>query len=109
MNNVMLIGRITGDSKNGVFRLAINRGKHKTGKEVTDFIPIFTNREKLEPYLTKGKLIAVSGYLHSYSKDKKTELIVVAQRIEFLEKKKADEPEVIEAEPETEPPQDVPW
>jgi single-stranded DNA-binding protein len=108
MNNVQLIGRITGDSKNGVFRLAINRGKDKTGKEVTDFIPVFTNREKLEPYLTKGKLVAVTGYIHSYQKDKKTELIVVAQKIEFLEKKK-EEPEVIEAEPETEPPQDVPW
>jgi len=106
MNNVQLIGRITGDSKNGVFRLAINK-KGKDGKEVTDFIPVFTNKEKLEPYLTKGKLVAVTGYIHSYQKDKKTEIIVVAQKIEFLEKKK-DEPEVIEAEPETEP-QDVPW
>jgi len=108
MNNVTLIGRIVGDSKNGVFKLAINRGKNKEGKEVTDFIPVFTNREKLEPYLTKGKLIAVSGYLHSYTKDKKTELIVVSQRIEFLEKKK-EEPEVIEAEPDSEPPADIPW
>jgi single-stranded DNA-binding protein len=107
MNRVLLVGRIVSDSKSGVFRIAINK-RSKDGKEITDFIPVFVGKgkEKLEKYLTKGKLVSIDGYIHSYSKENKSELIVVAQQIEFLEKKK-EEPEVIEAE--AEPPEVPPW
>ncbi|MBR4791002.1 MAG: single-stranded DNA-binding protein, partial [Treponema sp.] len=82
LNHVVLIGRLTKDLgtdersfgyvANGQARanvsIAVNRSK-KTGDQWTDEVNYFDitiwgkTAENLKPYLTKGKMIAVDGYL----------------------------------------------
>lgn len=114
MNNVTVIGRLVRDAKivevrNGtskkvaLFTLVVNR---KVGdKEYADFIPIKVfGKEGLYKYLKKGKKVAVTGRLSSYVKDKKTVLIVSAQRVEFLSPAKPIEAQgEVETTPEVEP------
>jgi len=106
MNSVSIIGRLTRDAelidfndllKKGIkFTLAVDRSrKNADGEKVADFIPVvyFTEHwEKLQPCLTKGKLISVHGKLayRSYMDSnnmKKSSIDVVADDIEFLESK----------------------
>lgn len=77
MNNVVIVGRLVRDSElkylqgNGTaalsFTVAVDRDyKKKDGTKETDFINMQMmgpRAEKLAEYLTKGKLIAVSGSL----------------------------------------------
>lgn len=77
MNQVVIVGRLVRDSElkylqgNGTaalsFAVAVDRDyKKKDGTKETDFINMQmmgTRAEKLAEYLTKGKLIAVSGSL----------------------------------------------
>ena len=104
MNPVSLIGRLTKDpevrygaaSQMAVarFSIAIDRGKDKDGNDRgADFPSIVCFgkvAENVEKYLSKGKLVGISGRLQtgSYEKDGRkfytTE--VLADRVEFLER-----------------------
>lgn len=103
----MLIGRLTRDaellqlrdSKRGAvkFTLAVDRDfKKKDGTKDADFIKVAywsDHSSKLCPYLTKGKLIGISGkittgnYINKDG-DKKYFSLIQADNIKFLESKK---------------------
>jgi single-strand DNA-binding protein len=104
MNSVSLIGRLTRDpdvrygaaSQNAVarFSIAIDRGKDKNGEDRgADFPNIVCfgkTAELVERYVAKGRLVGITGRLHtdSYEKDGRkiytTE--VYADRVEFLDR-----------------------
>jgi single-strand DNA-binding protein len=110
MNCVNLIGRLTKDSElsftagSGVavlkYSVAVDRDyKGKDGQKEADFINcIMFNKaaEGLAQYLTKGKLIGVTGAIRTGSYDAKdgtkryTTDIVVSQ-VKFLDSKKSGE------------------
>lgn len=105
MNRVVLIGRLTKDPElrftpgNGTavttFTLAVDRrfSKTKDGQREADFIPIVVwgkQAESTANYMSKGKLIGVSGRIQTGSYEAKdgtrrytTE--VVADEVQFLE------------------------
>lgn len=103
MNSVVLIGRLTKDphisyisgTQTAVarFSIAISRGKDKDGNDKgADFpsVVVFGRQaENCERYLSKGKLVGITGRLQtgSYEKDgrKVYTTDVIANRIEFLE------------------------
>lgn len=105
MNKVNLIGRLTRDPElkftpgTGTavsnFTIAIDRKiANKDGQREADFIPIVAwgkQAENIANYMSKGRLIAVSGRIQVRSYDAKdgtkryvTE--VVAEEVQFLEK-----------------------
>lgn len=105
MNRVVLIGRLTKDpelrqSQGGKsfcsFTLAVDRRKTE-GQQEADFIrckAFSKTADNLAKYMSKGKLIAVSGSISTGSyKDKNGQTVyttdVLAQEITFLESKKA--------------------
>ena len=110
MNCVNLIGRLTKDSElsftagSGVavlkYNLAVDRDfKGKDGQKEADFINCVMfgkAAEGLAQYLTKGKLIGVTGAIRTGSYDAKdgtkryTTDIVVSQ-VKFLDSKKSNE------------------
>ena len=107
LNHVVLIGRLTKDLgtdersfgyvANGQARanvsIAVNRSK-KNGDQWTDEVNYFDitiwgkTAENLKPYLTKGKMIAVDGYLKQdrWEKDgqKMSKVTVVANNVQLL-------------------------
>ena len=102
MNKIMLTGRLVKDVEMSflpgtgmpkiTFTMAIDRAyqKDKNNKKV-DFIPVEmlgAHTEKLAQYVTKGKMIGITGELHidQYEKDgqKKSFTKVNADRLEFL-------------------------
>ena len=103
MNKVVLIGRLTKDPElkytpgNGTavttVTLAVDRRFTKDSKKEADFIPIVIwgkSAESTAQYMSKGKLMGVSGRIQTRSYDHKdghkvyvTE--VVAEEIKFLE------------------------
>lgn len=103
MNKVVLIGRLTKDPElkftpgNGTavttLTLAIDRKFLKDGQKEADFIPIVIWGKQAEAtanYMTKGKLIGISGRIQTRNYDAKdgtkryvTE--VIADEIQFLE------------------------
>ena len=108
MNNVVITGRLTRDPdvryKEDLaiarFSLAVARPK-VNGKEATsDFPSIIAfgkTAEMAEKYLSKGKLIAIIGRIQTGNytdKDGKKVYTtdVVAEKIEFLESKRNEEP-----------------
>lgn len=106
MNTVVLIGRLTRDPElryvpNGQpvasFTLAVDRPySTETGRGAADFIPVVAWRKSAElisTHLSKGRLVAVEGRLHIRSfkaQDgrKQRAVEVVANRIQFLDRKK---------------------
>ena len=109
MNKVMLIGRLTKDaelivlnssSRNGLkCTLAIDRQyKNSNGEKETDFVPVayFTEHtNKLMEYLTKGRLVSVSGKIRVKSLEdangKRSYFTnIEADRIDFLDSKKSN-------------------
>lgn len=105
MNNINLIGRLTADpelktTSSGVsvcaFTLAVKR-PHTSDK--TDFVNCVAWRntaEFLTRYFTKGKMIALSGYLSSRNFEDKngkkhTVHEVIVENTEFCGDKKLDE------------------
>ena len=102
MNSVSLIGRLTRDpevrygaaSQTAVarFSLAVDRPwTSKDGEQTADFIGIKCfgkTAEFVEKYLTKGRLIGVSGRIQTGSYEKDGQKVyttdVIADRIEFL-------------------------
>ena len=102
MNKILLTGRLVKDAEMSflpgtgmpkiTFTMAIDRAyqKDKNNKKV-DFIPVEmlgAHTEKLAQYVTKGKMIGITGELHidQYEKDgqKKSFTKVNADRLEFL-------------------------
>ncbi len=107
LNHVVLIGRLTKDLgtdersfgyiANGQARanvsIAVNRSK-KTGDQWGDEVNYFDvtiwgkTAENLKPYLTKGKQIAVDGYLKQdrWEKDgqKMSKVTIVANNVQLL-------------------------
>lgn len=109
MNKIIIIGRLTSDpnlkaTSSGIavcsFTVAVNRPKNSKGESPADFIPVVVWREQGEAcakYLTKGSRVAVCGAMQSrtYEKDGNKRMIyeVQAERVEFLELKKREEPQ----------------
>jgi single-strand DNA-binding protein len=103
MNKVVLIGRLVKDPElkftpgNGTavatLTLAVDRRFSKDGQKEADFIPVVIwgkQAESTANYVTKGKLLGVSGRMQIRSYDAKdgtkryvTE--VVAEEVQFLE------------------------
>ncbi|AAK79882.1 single-strand DNA-binding protein [Clostridium acetobutylicum] len=103
MNKTILIGRLTKDPElkyipnTGTatcnFTLAVDRRFKKEGQQEADFIPIVVwgkQAESTANYMSKGKLMGVSGRIQTRSYDAKdgtrryvTE--VVAEEVKFLE------------------------
>ncbi|AAK81643.1 single-strand DNA-binding protein [Clostridium acetobutylicum] len=103
MNKVVLIGRLTKDPElkftpgTGTavasFTLAVDRRFKKEGQQEADFIPIVVwgkQAESTANYMSKGKLMGVSGRIQTRSYDAKdgtrryvTE--IVAEEVQFLE------------------------
>jgi len=104
MNSVSLVGRLTRDpdvrygaaSQTAVarFSIAIDRGKDRNGEDRgADFPNIVCfgkTAELVERYLGKGRLVAITGRIHtdSYEKDgrKVYTTEVYADRVEFLDR-----------------------
>lgn len=103
MNKVVLIGRLTKDPELkftpgtgtavATFTLAVDRRFSKDGQREADFIPVVVwgkQAESTANYMSKGKLMGVSGRIQTRSYDAKdgtkryiTE--VVAEEVQFLE------------------------
>lgn len=109
MNKVLLVGRLAGETRfiqiqdnirGGLrFTLAVRKEYlYKNGERGADFINVVfwaDYGEKLLPYLTKGKLISVSGRLvtGSYTKvdgTRKYFVEVEADNIDFLGSSKSE-------------------
>jgi len=104
LNKVILIGRLTRDPEqrftaNGVcvttFTLAVDRNfTNQQGEREADFIPIVTWRNVAETcakYLSKGRLVAVSGRIQTGSYEtpdgqRRYTTDVVADEVRFLDR-----------------------
>ena len=116
INKVFLVGRLVRDPEvrttpDGTplvrMRLAVNRAPGRDGTQQTDFIDVVAWRklaELCERYLTKGRRIAVDGSLRQSSwqnAEGKTSsrVEVVAQNIQFLDRREGAGAGAAEAEP----------
>ncbi len=104
MNSVQLIGRLTRDpqvsygaaSQTAVcrFTVAIDRAKGRDGEDRgADFISVVCfgkTAELCERYISKGRLVGISGRIQTGSYEKNGQKIyttdVVADRVEFLDR-----------------------
>jgi len=113
MNRVILIGRLTRDPELryiagsgtavSTFTLAVDRNfKSKDGQKEADFINIVVwnkQAENVANYLAKGRLAAVSGRLQTRSYEgndgqKRYVTEVVADEVQFLDRKDAGQGQV---------------
>ena len=108
MNNVQLIGRMTKDpnttfSKDGKavtrFTLACDRWSKDAGADLIGCVAFNKTAEFIDKYFRKGMKMALTGSIRTgnYTKDNGDKVYttdVVADRVEFVEKK-ADAPEEI--------------
>lgn len=111
MNKVILLGRLTKDvelkytknTNNAVasFSIAVNRSFVRQGEErQADFFNVIAwNRlaESISKYVSKGQQIAISGRLETRTWDDENGIKhyvteVIAEEVDFLERKKAQEP-----------------
>ena len=106
MNSVVLIGRLTKDvdlrySNNqtavGRFSLAVDRHDKDKNCDFINCIAFGKSAENLEKYVKKGNKVAISGRIQTGSytnKDGKQVYTtdIVAERVEFVESKKQEEP-----------------
>lgn len=107
MNKIILIGRLTRDPEMKIiedsgrvfckFTLAVERKyKSSNGERGVDFIPIVFWGKKAEvigEYLTKGKLLSVSGRLQTGNYEasdgsKRYKAEVIAEDFQFIDSKK---------------------
>lgn len=102
MNKVIAIGNLTDDPKitytqsgkcKAEFTLALNRTKE--GADFPRFIAWEKTAELIEKYFHKGKKMAVEGHIQTGSFEGKNGKVyttdVIVERIEFVDKKQADE------------------
>jgi single-strand DNA-binding protein len=118
LNRVQLIGRLGKDPESKFtptgkkvchFSLAVsNRWKDKSGetKEVTEWVNIEVwgrLGEVCQEYLKKGSLVFVEGRLKTdkYESNGETKYFtkVVAQTLQFLDKREKEEPMMVEEDP----------
>lgn len=110
INNVILLGRLTKDIELrytqsnipcATIDLAVNNGKDKDGNErKADFIRVIIwekQAENIAKFCNKGSRIAVTGSIKSDSYEnekgeKRYRTYVLANRIQFLDTKKSQEP-----------------
>ncbi|MHC6181527.1 single-stranded DNA-binding protein [Clostridium sp. JNZ X4-2] len=103
MNKVVLIGRLTKDPELRftpgmgkavtTFTIAVDRRFSKDGQREADFIPIVVwgkQAESTANYMSKGKLIGISGRIQTRSyeaKDGSRKYVteVIAEEVQFLE------------------------
>lgn len=103
MNNVVLVGRLCADPELklaqgtgtavATFTVAVNRRFKREGQPDADFIPVVVFGKQAEAtatYMTKGKLLSVSGNIQTRNYEAKdgnrryvTE--VIADEVDFLE------------------------
>lgn len=105
MNNINLIGRLVKDpettnTQNNMtickFTLAVDRKFKKEGQQQADFPRIVCfgkTAENVDKYMTKGRLVGVTGRLQTGSyKDKDDRMVyttdVIADSVEFLDRAK---------------------
>lgn len=115
MNKVSLVGRLTkapdvrltpDGAQVGNFTLAVRRTwKNADGERKADFIPVVIWRKQAEncaKYLDKGSLVSVEGRIQvrTYEKDGRTRWMteVVADSVQFLDRKKENDPNISEPE-----------
>lgn len=107
MNSVNLIGRLTAnpdlrstrsDTKVGSLRLAVQRPRKDGEDQGADYVDITVfgrQAEICQQYLAKGRKIAVHGRLHHSEWDsdngRRQKLEVIADQVEFLEPRTADQ------------------
>ena len=110
MNRIVLVGRLTKDPETKViegsdkvvtrFILAVDRlYKNASGEREADFIPVVMwgkRGEIVSEYITKGRMISVSGRLQTGNyedKDGNRKYIaeVVADEFQFIDSKKSEE------------------
>ena len=106
MNSVVLIGRLTKDvdlrySNNntavGRFSLAVDRHDKDKNCDFINCIAFGKSAENLEKYVKKGNKVAISGRIQtgSYTNKEGKQVYttdIVAERVEFIENKKQEEP-----------------
>lgn len=106
MNSVVLIGRLTKDvdlrySNNqtavGRFTLAVDRHDKDKNCDFINCIVFGKSAENLEKYVKKGNKVAISGRIQtgSYTNKEGKQVYttdIVAERVEFIENKKQEEP-----------------
>ena len=106
MNSVVLIGRLTKDvdlrySNNqtavGRFSLAVDRHDKDKNCDFINCIVFGKSAENLEKYVKKGNKVAISGRIQtgSYTNKEGKQVYttdIVAERVEFIENKKQEEP-----------------
>ena len=104
MNKVVLIGRLTKNPELrftpgtglavSTFTIAVDRRANKEGKKETDFIPIVVwgkQGENVANYMSKGKLIGISGRIQTRNYEGKDGIKryvteIVADEVQFLER-----------------------
>lgn len=104
MNRVVLIGRLTKNPELrftpgtglavSTFTIAVDRRTNKEGKKETDFIPIVVwgkQGENVANYMSKGKLIGISGRIQTRNYEGKDGIKryvteIVADEVQFLER-----------------------
>lgn len=104
MNRVVLIGRLTKNPELrftpgtglavSTFTIAVDRRANKEGKKETDFIPIVVwgkQGENVANYMSKGKLIGISGRIQTRNYEGKDGIRryvteIVADEVQFLER-----------------------
>lgn len=110
MNRIVLVGRLTKDPEMKVFKesgrmvtkfiLAVDRPfKNTEGERDADFIPVSfwgKRAEILNDYLTKGRMISVTGRLQTGSyedNEGKRRFVaeVIADEFQFIDAKKTEE------------------
>ena len=106
MNSVVLIGRLTKDvdlrySNNqtavGRFTLAVDRHDKDKNCDFISCIAFGKSAELLDKYVKKGNKVAISGRIQtgSYTNKEGRQVYttdIVAERVEFIESKKQEEP-----------------
>jgi single-strand DNA-binding protein len=115
MNNVSLTGRLTqnvtvlntGDGSTvATMRIAIQRPRKDGADQGADYVDVTVfgrQAETCAKYLAKGRRVGVSGRLHHSEWDgengRRQKLEVIADNVEFLDPRKADDQPQEEAEP----------
>ena len=99
MNSVLIVGNLTQEPKNigktsdvVILNIAVNRWT-KDGN-TTDFIPVKTFKNTAvacQRYLSTGSKVAIEGYAKVDKHDGKSELEIIADKVDFLSTKKKDQ------------------
>ena len=108
MNKIIISGNLTkepilSETQNGIpfckFNLAVNRPYQEDGNRVADYFNVVTYRSQAEncaKYLKKGSKVGIVGTLQNRSYEandgtKRTITEIVAEQVEFLSPKQAQE------------------